>query len=116
MGKNESTILARAIGQVVASNSTSHTDELWVAVPNTASFASAGERIMQSRVFAKTGIRIALVGTPMARCSSSIECVRRGSGWDGISSMTGQGAFKTPLAIPPSFSGFALVYPRRSDC
>jgi len=55
-------ILARAIGQVVTSEfASSADDELWVAVPDTPAFESVGVKIVKGRLFAKTGIRLALV-------------------------------------------------------
>jgi hypothetical protein len=61
-GRRPIAILASAIGQVIVSGSDAESEELWVAVPDSPAFESAGRRIIRSRAFANTGIRIALVG------------------------------------------------------
>ena len=61
-GRRPAAILARAIWQVIVSDSNAQSAELWVAVPDSPTFENAGKRIIKSRAFANTGIRIALVG------------------------------------------------------
>jgi hypothetical protein len=61
-GRSPAAILARAIGQVIVSDWNAHSEEPWVAVPDSPTFENAGKRILKSRAFASTGIRIALVG------------------------------------------------------
>jgi hypothetical protein len=61
-GRSAAARLAEAIGQVIVSGSNAQSEELWVAVPDSPTFENAGGRIIKSGAFAKTGIRIALVG------------------------------------------------------
>jgi hypothetical protein len=61
-GKGPTIILAEAIGQAIASGLATPEEELWVAVPDSPKFENAGARIIRSPVFARTGIKIALVG------------------------------------------------------
>jgi hypothetical protein len=61
-GLGPTAILASAIGQLIVSSSTSKSEELWAAVPDSPRFESAGTKIVRSRAFVSTGIRIALVG------------------------------------------------------
>jgi hypothetical protein len=60
-GTSAKTIIADAVGQVITSDSISPSDELWVAVPDSPAFETAGARIAENKVFRQTGIRIALV-------------------------------------------------------
>ena len=60
-GRGTTTILAQAIGQIVACGTVSPGDELWVGVPDTKGFENAARRIARGHVFVKTGIKIALV-------------------------------------------------------
>jgi hypothetical protein len=61
-GRSAAARLAAAIGQVIVSGSNAQSEELRVVVPDSPTFENAGERIIESRAFAYTGIRIALVG------------------------------------------------------
>jgi hypothetical protein len=61
-GRSATAILAFAIGQIIVSGSKAQSEELWVAVPDSPTFENAGGRIIKSRAFADTEIRIALVG------------------------------------------------------
>jgi hypothetical protein len=60
-GRSVSAILANVIGQVVISDSVVPTDALWIAVPDSPSFERVGARIVNSKTFQDTGIRIVLV-------------------------------------------------------
>jgi hypothetical protein len=61
-GRSVAAIFASAIGQTIVSGSNAQSEELWVAVPDSPTFENVGRRIIRSRAFAKTGIRIVLVG------------------------------------------------------
>ena len=61
-GRGVAAIFASAIGQVIVSGSNAQSGELWVAVPDSPTFGNAARRIIKSRAFTNTGIRIALVG------------------------------------------------------
>ncbi len=61
-GRGAAAKLASAIGQVIVSGSNAQSEELWVAVPDSPTFENVSRRIVKSRAFSNTGIRIALVG------------------------------------------------------
>ena len=72
--KSPNAIIATAVGQVICENSVGNDDELWVAVPDSAQFQRATERIIAVPVFCKSEIKIALVsregGIRLARPSN----------------------------------------------
>jgi hypothetical protein len=59
-GKNATSILAQAIGQVITC-AESESRELWIAVPDSQSFENAAKRIGRIEAFKRTGIKIGLV-------------------------------------------------------
>ena len=59
-GKSATSILAQAIGQVIACGE-SGDSELWVAVPDSESFETVAVRLSKIDAFRRTGIKIALV-------------------------------------------------------
>lgn len=60
-GRSTHAILSSAIGQVITCGSARAGNELWVAVPASASFEKAAKKICKSEIFSRTRIRLALV-------------------------------------------------------